>query len=65
MKKAYTTERRVLEAFHTTRARGEWAACEAALNEFRRLHPEASAEFAETYISQTLSSIVPGTPEWA
>jgi hypothetical protein len=63
MTRKITTETYVLQAFHNGRGQGEWAACNAALKEFQRLHPDASAEFAEAYIARTLSSIAPGKAE--
>jgi hypothetical protein len=61
-----STEILVIEAYRQSRGAGldEWTACEAALAEFRSRHPEASIDYANTFISQVLSTLRPRTPEW-
>jgi hypothetical protein len=46
----------VISAYETRRAAGadEWAACDAALDAFRRRHPEASSDLANTFIADVL-----------
>jgi hypothetical protein len=46
----------VISAYETRRAAGadEWTACDAALDAFRRRHPEASSDLANTFIADVL-----------
>ena len=46
----------IVLAYEQKRAAGadEWTACEAALDAFRERHPEASADLANTMISDVL-----------
>ena len=52
---------RVLAAYRSSRKAGhdEWSACEAALEVVRRAHPEASADFANTFVSDVLREAYP------
>ena len=52
---------RVLAAYRSSRKAGadEWAACDRALEVFRRAHPEASADFASTFVSDVLRQAYP------
>jgi len=61
-----STEALVIDAYRQSRGAGldEWTACDAALAEFRMRHPEASIEFANSFISQALAKLGPATPEW-
>jgi len=47
---------RVLAAYRSSREAGmdEWTACDRALEVFRRAHPEASSDFANTFVSEVL-----------
>jgi len=56
-----STEILVIEAYRQSRGAGldEWTACEAALAEFKVRHPEASVEFANTFISHALATLGP------
>ncbi len=51
-----STKHQVLAAYQRSRQAGddEWTACEKALLAFARQHPEASSEFANTFISSAL-----------
>lgn len=51
-----STSALVISAYETHRAAGadEWAACDAALEAFRKRHPEASSELANTFIADVL-----------
>jgi vacuolar-type H+-ATPase subunit B/Vma2 len=51
-----STKHQVLAAYQSSRQAGddEWTACEKALLAFARQHPEASSEFANTFISTAL-----------
>ncbi|WP_342238736.1 hypothetical protein [Inquilinus sp. OTU3971] len=46
----------VISAYEARRAAGadEWTACDAALEAFRRRHPEASSDLANTFIADVL-----------
>jgi hypothetical protein len=61
-----STEILVIEAYRQSRGAGldEWTACEAALAEFKVRHPEASVEFANTFISHALATLGPRTSDW-
>ena len=52
---------RVVAAYRSSREAGadEWAACEKALEVFRRTHPDASADFANTFVSEALREAYP------
>lgn len=52
---------RVLAAYRSSRNAGadEWTACDKALEVFRRAHPEASADFANTFVSDVLRQAYP------
>ncbi|WP_225771534.1 hypothetical protein [Inquilinus sp. Marseille-Q2685] len=54
---------RVLAAYRSSRKAGadEWAACDKALEVFRRAHPEASSDFANTFVSDVLREAYPPT----
>jgi len=45
-----------IESYRKSRDNGadDWSACEIALDQFRRRHPEASAEYANTFLDQAL-----------
>ena len=60
-----STEILVIEAYRQSRGAGldEWTACEAALAEFKVRHPEASVEFANTFISRALATLGPKTSD--
>ena len=47
---------RVLTAYRSSREAGadEWTACDDALQAFSRVHPEASSDFANTFVSEVL-----------
>lgn len=49
----------VIEAYRKSRDNGadECSACEIALEQFRRRHPEASAEYANVFLAQTLANV--------
>ena len=51
-----STKHHVLAAYQRSRQAGddEWTACEKAVVAFVRRHPEASSEFANTFISTAL-----------
>jgi hypothetical protein len=51
----------VLAAYRSGRRAGldEWTACEKALEAFRMAHPEASSEFANTFVSDVLRQAYP------
>jgi len=46
----------VITAYESRRAAGadEWTACDAALDAFRKRHPEASSDLANTFIADVL-----------
>ncbi|MBW8729155.1 MAG: hypothetical protein JF625_28905 [Inquilinus limosus] len=52
---------RVVAAYRSSREAGadEWTACEKALDVFRRVHPDASADFANTFVSEALREAYP------
>jgi hypothetical protein len=52
---------RVVAAYRSSREAGtdEWTECEKALEVFRRAHPEASSDFANTFISDVLREAYP------
>ena len=52
---------RVLAAYRSGRRAGldEWTACEKALEVFRLAHPEASSDFANTFVSDVLRQAYP------
>jgi hypothetical protein len=52
---------RVVAAYRSSREAGadEWTACEKALEVFRRTHPDASADFANTFVSEALREAYP------
>ncbi|MGK9167740.1 hypothetical protein KXR53_15650 [Inquilinus limosus] len=52
---------RVLAAYRSSRDGGadEWTACEKALEVFCRAHPDASADFANTFVSEVLREAYP------
>ncbi|WP_342236040.1 hypothetical protein [Inquilinus sp. OTU3971] len=52
---------RVVAAYRSSREAGadEWTACEKALEVFRRAHPDASADFANTFVSDVLREAYP------
>lgn len=52
---------RVVAAYRSSREAGadEWTACEKALEVFRRVHPDASADFANTFVSEVLRQAYP------
>lgn len=51
-----STSALVISAYETRRAAGadEWTACDAALEAFRKRHPEASSDRANTFIADVL-----------
>jgi len=61
-----SSEAIVIKAYRTSRDKGadEWSACEIALGQFRRRHPEASAEYANTFLAQALANVRLRMPEW-
>jgi len=52
---------RVLAAYRSSRKAGadEWTACDKALEVFRLAHPEASSDFANTFVSDVLREAYP------
>jgi hypothetical protein len=58
---ASSTSARVVAAYRSSREAGadEWAACEKALDVFRRTHPDASADFVNTFVSEALREAYP------
>jgi len=54
---------RVLAAYRSSREAGadEWTACDKALEVFRQMHPEASSDFANTFVSEVLRQAYPPT----
>ena len=52
---------RVLAAYRASRKAGadEWTACDKALEAFRLAHPEASSDFANTFVSDVLREAYP------
>ena len=52
---------RVLAAYRSSREAGadEWTACDKALEVFRQTHPEASSDFANTFVSEVLRQAYP------
>jgi hypothetical protein len=51
----------VLAAYRSSREAGadEWTACDEALQAFCRAHPEASSDFANTFVSEVLREAYP------
>lgn len=51
----------VLAAYRSSRKAGadEWTACDQALEVFREAHPDASADFANTFVSEVLRQAYP------
>lgn len=52
---------RVLTAYRSSRKAGadEWTACDKALEVFRQAHPDASSDFANTFVSEVLRQAYP------
>ncbi|MGO1077364.1 hypothetical protein ACTOWL_17610 [Inquilinus sp. CA228] len=51
----------MVAAYRSSREAGadEWTACEKALDVFRRVHPDASSDFANTFVSEVLRQAYP------
>jgi hypothetical protein len=51
----------VLAAYRSSRKAGadEWTACDQALEVFRQAHPDASSDFANTFVSEVLRQAYP------
>jgi len=51
----------VLAAYRSSRKVGadEWTACDQALEVFRQAHPDASSDFANTFVSEVLREAYP------
>jgi len=54
-----SSEAIVIESYRKSRDNGadDWSACETALDQFRHCHPEASTEYANTFLAQALADL--------
>jgi hypothetical protein len=59
MMRCPSNEAIAIESYRKSRVNGadDWCACEIALNQFRHRHPEASAEYANTFLAQALTGL--------